>query len=502
MIGKVTRGTKIGGLLRYLYGPGRFNEHQEPHLVAAWDEGLPALEPPSTLASDYRRFDMRALTALLGAPVAALGTQAPAKPVLQVSLRTAPRDRHLSDQDWGEIARDVMAHLGLAAPGDPNGVRWVAVRHAEDHVHLAATMARQDGRSAKDFRLYVRLREAANAAEAKFGLQVTASADKTAASRPSRAETEKAVRAGAGESVRETLRRQVRVAAGGALTESDFWYRLDAAGVTVKRRYSERNPGEITGYAVGLSKADLAAVKAGMTGDHQVLLFSGGKLAPDLSLPKLRARWSPVDNPVGDWRALTGAERRQAWEEVIALAAAGAEHVREHVANGRYDEASDAAWATSDVIGMAATVLDHDELGPMRSAADNYDRAARETFRQRPGRSDAGTQLRLAAVMLGLLARTDVSDAAAVALLTMHLTQLVEAVAELREAQGRAVQATAAHAAAEIVAAEHGGYRRLSETIASKFGVRAQHLPTDTTRQPVAKESPARRRPNRLERGI
>ncbi len=30
------RGTNVGGLLRYLFGPGRREEHTDPHIVAAW----------------------------------------------------------------------------------------------------------------------------------------------------------------------------------------------------------------------------------------------------------------------------------------------------------------------------------------------------------------------------------------------------------------------------------------------------------------------------------
>ncbi len=37
VIGRVYRGGDVGGLLRYLYGPGRHTEHEAPHLVAAWD---------------------------------------------------------------------------------------------------------------------------------------------------------------------------------------------------------------------------------------------------------------------------------------------------------------------------------------------------------------------------------------------------------------------------------------------------------------------------------
>ena len=36
--------------------------------------------------------------------------------------------------------------IGLARCDEDTGVRWIAVRHAEDHVHIVATLARQDGR--------------------------------------------------------------------------------------------------------------------------------------------------------------------------------------------------------------------------------------------------------------------------------------------------------------------------------------------------------------------
>src|SRR5438309_104642 len=38
MIGKVIRGTNVGRLLCYLYGPGKANEHTDPHLVAGFSD--------------------------------------------------------------------------------------------------------------------------------------------------------------------------------------------------------------------------------------------------------------------------------------------------------------------------------------------------------------------------------------------------------------------------------------------------------------------------------
>jgi hypothetical protein len=42
------RGDHVGGLLRYLFGPGKREEHVRPRLVAAWDGAGPlaVLQPP------------------------------------------------------------------------------------------------------------------------------------------------------------------------------------------------------------------------------------------------------------------------------------------------------------------------------------------------------------------------------------------------------------------------------------------------------------------------
>jgi hypothetical protein len=81
-----------------------------------------------------------------------------------------------------------------------------------------------------------------------------------------------------------TLRREVCTAAAGAALEPEFFTRLRAAGVLVQERFSTVNPGEITGYAVGL--------RGHTARDGGVVWYGGGKLAADLTLPKLRARWT------------------------------------------------------------------------------------------------------------------------------------------------------------------------------------------------------------------
>src|ERR1017187_153749 len=101
------------------------------------------------------------------------------------------------------------ARTALSPEGDDLGVRWVAVRHAADHVHLVATLARQDGTRPRIWNDFYRVREACLQAEQELGLTATAPADRTAARRATRAETEQSARRGWDEPPRVTLRREV-----------------------------------------------------------------------------------------------------------------------------------------------------------------------------------------------------------------------------------------------------------------------------------------------------
>jgi hypothetical protein len=250
VIGKVLRGRRPGGLIYYLFGPGRREEHRDPHLVAGWRD--PAeLEPP--LRSDGRR-DFRRLNGLLSQPHAALGPRGADRPVWHCVVRAAPEDRMLSDQEWGQVARDVMHRTGLAPCGqDDEAIRWVAVRHAGDHIHIVGMLARQDGTRPQCWNDYYRVREACQAAEERYGLRRTAPGDRTAGRRPTRAEHEKARRQDRQEVPRITLRRAVCTAAAGAASEEEFFARLRDSGILVRIRYSVRDPGQVTGYAVALS---------------------------------------------------------------------------------------------------------------------------------------------------------------------------------------------------------------------------------------------------------
>jgi hypothetical protein len=68
VIGKVIRGRNAARLLYYLYGPGRANEHTDPHLVAGF--GDPEELEPERRLDGSRNF--RRLAGLLDQPLALL----------------------------------------------------------------------------------------------------------------------------------------------------------------------------------------------------------------------------------------------------------------------------------------------------------------------------------------------------------------------------------------------------------------------------------------------
>src|SRR3984893_17091979 len=222
VIGKISepRGERVEPLIYSLYGPRGRGEHTDPHIVAGWRH--PAeLEPP--LREDGRR-DFRRLFGLRGQQHPAVGAWGFARPVWHCSMRAAPEDKTLSDEEWAQIACEVMHRTGLAPYGEEDdAVRWVAIRHGEDHIHIVAMLARQDGRRPSVRNDRYRVRDACLAAERRYGLRPTAPGAGTPPRQPSRAETEKAARHGAEEAPRVTLRRQVSTAAAAVASEQEFF---------------------------------------------------------------------------------------------------------------------------------------------------------------------------------------------------------------------------------------------------------------------------------------
>ncbi|MEV3932745.1 mobilization protein [Streptomyces sp. NPDC049944] len=271
------QGSSTRGLLNYLYGKGTREEHVDPHLVASFDSMAP--DPgrdPSATKED--------LQLLLDQPLHLLDeAQRPDQHVWHCSVRAAGTDRILSDEEWGDIARRIVAATGIDPGGvDDAGCRWAAVRHADDHIHIIATLVREDGRRPDHHRSGQRAQAAARLIEADYDLHRVAPGDGTAAKRPTSAERHKAERQGRERTAREKLRETVRTASVGAASTDEFFDRLAADGLLLHKRIAPS--GDLLGYKVALPDD--------RNKDDEPVFYAGSTLAPDLSLPRIRERWA------------------------------------------------------------------------------------------------------------------------------------------------------------------------------------------------------------------
>ncbi|MFF7159455.1 relaxase/mobilization nuclease domain-containing protein [Streptomyces sp. NPDC008139] len=229
MIPKITTGTGgTYGLITYLYGPGKANEHTGQHMVASWNGFAP--DPGPTAGREA----VSKLARQLDLPVKSLPReQRPKTTIWHCSVRTAADDRYLSDDEWAAVARRMVHAAGIAPEGDAKACRWVAVRHAPDHIHIAATLVREDGRTARRNFDKRAVQAESRAIEKDYGLRELHPGDGTAAQRASSAERRKADRRGLESPARDQLRDAVRRALAGASTEEEFFHRLTAQGVRI-----------------------------------------------------------------------------------------------------------------------------------------------------------------------------------------------------------------------------------------------------------------------------
>ncbi|MGW4726945.1 relaxase/mobilization nuclease domain-containing protein [Streptomyces sp. NPDC004291] len=297
-------GSNTRGLLAYLYGPGRHDEHTDPHIVAGFAMlGMPdpGRDPDATLTQLARHLDepVRLRNSEFGRQVT--------DHVWHCPVRTAPEDRHLSDTEWADIAQRIVEAAGIAPPGDDLGCRWIAVRHADDHIHILATTVREDGRRPRLHDSGIRVGDACRQIEKDYGLRQLKKGDHTAGRRPTQAEMHKAQRLGWEHTSRDWLQDRIRAAVPHASSAEELLAYLEADGLAVKPR---RGPsGDLLGYAVG-RPGDLNK-------DGEQIFHPGGKIAPDLTLPKLKARLEAAlpeehptarrDRPTTPWHQATDA---------------------------------------------------------------------------------------------------------------------------------------------------------------------------------------------------
>jgi hypothetical protein len=254
--------------------------------------------------------------------------------------------------------------------------------------------------------------------------------------------------------------------------------------VLVRLRFSEIDPGQVTGYSVTVP---------GHTGpDGTPLWYGGGRLAAGLTLPRLRERWNRPPGGTAERSGtprFTASERDAIYRHAARQARAAAEHIR-RCAMTDPRAAADAAWAAADTLHVAARALRNPHL---RRAADSYDRAARAPYGRLPRRSRDGDQLRRTARLIALAGNlTGDTTLTAIALMA-QLVALAAAVAELRQAQQHAAQAAAARAAAAHL---HSAMTEARSQV-PHFGHAHAPQPAKTAAHAARQDFPAGRNPAR-----
>ncbi|WP_406290275.1 relaxase/mobilization nuclease domain-containing protein [Embleya sp. NBC_00896] len=261
-------------LVTYLFGPGRANEHDDPHAIAA-STGLEVDGDPASIAAQ------------LDAPRQLFGIDVKHGSVWTAALSNAPQDRRLTDAEWATAARTLVDRLGFGADAGKAPCRWIAVRHGvskrgNDHIHIAVSLVREDGTRANLWQDRFKASSVCAELERRFDLiAVEGRTGGRGLPGYSRANAESAARRGRAETERATLARHMRGAAVAAADEEDFVRRLTSSGIVVRPRLDREDGETVVGLSVALPPPD----------GTSPVRYGGGRLASDLSLPQLRYWW-------------------------------------------------------------------------------------------------------------------------------------------------------------------------------------------------------------------
>ena len=244
MINAISDGGNTAGLLQYLVGRGRANEHTSPHLVAgsdvimrrwgAWDRLSAAqgfeiakyvdqfMNETGTRSTGSRRVvNMDKIDEKTGEPGVREVIKGPvADHVWHCSLSLSPEEAAQGDERWQQIARDFADQMGFSGADGKAACRWVAIHHGSaknggDHIHIAVNIIREDGTKWSKWQDMVKASAACNKLEHKYGLEVIESREHARSARAdTAADLQASARRGQDRTDREILLPRVSLACG------------------------------------------------------------------------------------------------------------------------------------------------------------------------------------------------------------------------------------------------------------------------------------------------
>lgn len=246
MIAKITHGRSASQALAYDHGPGRADEHVNPHRVA----GNIAGRDWRVRAHTMQRFVSAHQNAKgRDGQNRARGQDRTAakgeRGVYRVALANPNTDRVLSNQEWRQIADKFVTRFSGKETAEMGP--WEATRHDAHHIHLTISKYGYDGSRMSESHDYRRVAQICRELEAEHGLTNAAQRSGRGSGRV-RADKEHAARAqaaGRGEPPKD--RDWLRDTVGRVLKDGGGIDELRAAGVEVK--LNQASTGRVSGIS-------------------------------------------------------------------------------------------------------------------------------------------------------------------------------------------------------------------------------------------------------------
>lgn len=466
MMPNISRGDRMAGLMVYLSGAGRHNEHEEQHLVAG-NSAIVTMHGYGVLDRDTAL----AIAKDLDEPRVKLGVEVTrservtdpdtgevtnarvAADVWHCSLSLRAEEGQLSDEKWGAIAQDFVDRMGFTEAGSGKAdCRWVAVRHGlstngNDHVHIAVSLVREDGTKAPTHNDFKRAQSVCRDLERDYGLEQLESRERGIGERGIKpGEQARAQRTGH-EVDAHKLERIVRAASVASADEGEFVRRLRRGGVLIRPRFAAGRDDVVAGFSIALRPEN----------GTQPIWYGGGRLARDLTLPRMREGWpdsvQSAQGAVDEWRATAknpwqyrpvspGREESTPDPEMWKQYTDEIKQLRVQMREVPFDDR--AAWAhlARDTAGAFAAWSQRVEAtpGPLAQTARDLSRTAQIRAHESRPKSAGRVSIAGATAML-LQAASQGQGTMAEALLLRQLASTVKAIMDMHTAIGDAQRA-------------------------------------------------------------
>ncbi|MGO2521009.1 MAG: relaxase/mobilization nuclease domain-containing protein [Microbacterium sp.] len=467
-------GSTPASLVKYLYGPGRSDEHTNQRMLAGSPQ-LMAMAGALDLTADAearaalaRQFDgaWRQVRREKGLPLIpdegeTLRGVARADRVYHATLSLGPKDGALSDEQWTQAARDFVREMKFVDTREGADCAWMAINHGDskhgnDHIHIAVSLVREDGTRANINRSKLRTAQAGARIAAKLGMEVAFEEGVSSGiGNVSRAEHERAQREQR-EADRVLVRRRLAGASWHAQSEAEFVRAARASGLLVRPRYAEGGLVKVSGYSVALADSG------------KTIWFAPSKLDKSLGLRALREN--------GGWDFAGQMQAIPVWRE-SARGKQGGEHLRlpledeiKRVRVTLTQEHTEVHWRraatdASKILGAWSVQAEGSRGGYLGKASDALSKASQPRHR-----TTGEALMDAATTMSTVTAAYSKNDTVAQLAVLMQLMRLAEAVARSAAAEREARQAREVYERAVVPLNIQAGlvsYRRDQQQLAT-----------------------------------